>query len=84
VSVILVNVVGWLGMALLIGAFALVSRGSLEGTSRRYQLMNLVGAALLIVNSGYYRAWPSAVLNIVWVGIGVFGFLRSRRAKEAG
>jgi hypothetical protein len=71
-------------MALLIGAFALVSRGTLDGTSRRYQLMNLVGAALLIVNSGYYRAWPSAVLNVIWVGIGIYGLVRSRRAQEAG
>jgi hypothetical protein len=78
--VVLVNVAGWIGMALLLGAFALVSKGTLAGTSRLYQLMNLVGAALLIINSGYYRAWPSAVLNVIWVGIGVFGLLRSRRA----
>jgi hypothetical protein len=30
--------------------------------------MNLVGGALLMVNSGYYGAWPSAALNLVWVG----------------
>jgi hypothetical protein len=83
-TVVLVNVAGWVGMVLLLGAFALVTRGSLEGTSRVYQLMNLVGAALLILNSGYYRAWPSAVLNVVWVGIGVFGLVRSRRVQHAG
>jgi hypothetical protein len=43
--------------------------------------MNVVGAACFIVNSGYNGAIPSATLNIVWAGIGLYTLWRiARRA----
>ena len=74
----LVDIAGWIGMALLIGAYALVTTGSILGPSLRFQLMNLVGGALLMVNSAWYGAWPSAALNLVWVVIGTTGLVRAR------
>lgn len=82
-TVILVNVVGWIGMALLISAYALVTTGRILGPSLTFQLMNLVGGGSLMVNSAYYAAWPSAALNLVWVVIGVVGLARAR-LKAAG
>ena len=85
---VIVNVAGWVGMALLLGAYALVTAGRLPGTGLTFQLMNLVGGALLMVNSAWYGAWPSAVLNLVWVVIGTFGLarwgLRRRGATPEG
>lgn len=40
---VLVNAVGWIGMALLIGAYGLVTAGRILGTSLQFLLMNLVG-----------------------------------------
>jgi hypothetical protein len=77
-TVVIVNVVGWAGMALLIGAYVLVTLGRIAGPGLTFQLMNLVGGALLMVNSAYYGAWPSAALNVVWVIIGVAGLVRAR------
>ena len=82
-TVIVVNVVGWLGMALLISAYALVTTGRLLGPSLTFQLMNLFGGAFLMVNSAYYSAWPSAALNLVWVVIGVVGLTRARLGSSA-
>jgi hypothetical protein len=76
-TVVIVNVVGWIGMALLISAYALVTTGRILGPSLAFQLMNLVGGASLMVNSGYYGAWPSAALNLVWVVIGTVGLTRA-------
>ena len=73
---VIVNIAGWVGMALLLGAYALVTAGRLPGTGLTFQLMNLVGGALLMVNSAWYGAWPSAVLNLVWVVIGTIGLVR--------
>ena len=67
-----------IGMALLIGAYALVTAGRLQGPGLTFQLMNLFGGAFLMVNSAYYGAWPSAALNVVWVIIGVVGLARAR------
>ena len=75
---IIVNVVGWIGMALLISAYALVTTGRLLGPSLTFQLMNLFGGAFLMINSAYYGAWPSAGLNLVWVVIGTVGLTRAR------
>jgi hypothetical protein len=82
-TVVIVNVVGWLGMALLISAYALVTAGRLHGPGLTFQLMNLVGGASLMVNSAYYGAWPSAALNLVWVVIGVVGLARARLRPSA-
>ncbi|KQW48902.1 hypothetical protein ASC77_09285 [Nocardioides sp. Root1257] len=76
-TVLVVNVLGWLGMALLIGAYALVTASRIHATGLVFQLMNLFGGGFLMVNSAYYGAWPSAVLNLVWVGIGTVGLARA-------
>ena len=81
-TVIIINVLGWVGMALLIGAYALVTAGRIHGTGLAFQLMNLFGGAFLMVNSAYYGAWPSAVLNLVWVVIGTVGLARAALGRS--
>ena len=41
---------------------------------------NLTGAAGFIVNSGWNGALPSAVLNVIWMLIGVYALWRNRAA----
>ena len=77
-TVVIVNVVGWIGMACLIGAYVLVTLGRITGPGLTFQLMNLIGGGFLMVNSAYYGAWPSAALNVVWVVIGTVGLVRAR------
>lgn len=80
-TVVIVNVVGWLGMGLLVGAYALVTMGRLRGPGRPFQLMNLFGGAFLMVNTAYYGAWPSTALNAVWFVIGTVGLTRAALAR---
>ncbi|MEP9363812.1 hypothetical protein ABLE68_12665 [Nocardioides sp. CN2-186] len=77
VTVIVVNVLGWAGMALLVGAYALVTVSRIHATGLAFQLMNLVGGAFLMLNTAYYGAWPSTALNFTWICIGAFGLLRA-------
>jgi hypothetical protein len=77
-TVIVINVIGWAGMASLIGAYALVTAGKVQGTSLIFQLMNLFGGLFLMLNSAYYGAWPSVGLNVVWVIVGTVGLVRAR------
>ena len=67
---ILIEIVGWIGAALILGSYVLVSRGKLEGRSRMFQSMNVAGAAGLVVNSAWHAAVPSTVLNVIWLGVG--------------
>lgn len=77
---IIVETIGWSGMLLILLAYILLSTGKLDGRSRAYQWMNVVGAACFIVNSGYNGAIPSATLNVAWAGIGLYTLWRVRRA----
>lgn len=81
--VVAVNVVGWAGMGLLLGAYAMVTAGRLLGTSLLFQLMNLFGGFFLMLNSAWYGAWPSVGLNLVWVVVGTVGLVRARSRPTA-
>jgi hypothetical protein len=76
-----VEVVGWAGAALILGAYALLSAGKLRAESLTYQLMNIFGAAGFMVNSGWNGALPSAALNLIWMGIGIYALLQRRRPQ---
>lgn len=69
--------IGWMGAALLLAAYALVSMGRLSPEGPVFQWLNLLGSAGLTANSGYHQAWPSAILNAVWIGIGCVALARS-------
>lgn len=73
---LVMEVVGWIGGALILAAYAMLTAGRLDAKSPAYQWMNVVGAAGFIANSGWNGAWPSAVLNIIWVAIGVTALIR--------
>ena len=70
------EVVGWIGAALILAAYGLLTAGRLTAKSPAYHWMNVVGALGFIANSGWNGAWPSAILNVIWVGIGVVALWR--------
>ncbi len=74
-----VEVIGWAGAALLLSAYALLSAGRLRAESVRYQLMNVLGSAGFVVNSGWNGAFPSAAMNLIWIGIGLYALRHRRR-----
>jgi hypothetical protein len=83
VTALLIEIAGWLGAALILGSYVLLSLGRLDGRSPTYQWMNVVGAAGFIANSGYNHAIPSAALNVVWMAMGLFTLWRIGRAKDS-
>ena len=71
-----VEVAGWAGASLILGAYLLLSMGRVTGQSMLYQAMNVVGAAGFIVNGWWHGAEPSAVLNVIWMLIGAVALWR--------
>lgn len=76
---LIINILGWTGGVLVLAAYFLVSTRKVEGDAVFYQVLNLVGSALIIVNSFHFGAFPSAGVNGVWIAIAVFALLRPRR-----
>ncbi|MET8143686.1 hypothetical protein ABZU32_25570 [Sphaerisporangium sp. NPDC005288] len=73
---LLIDILGMLGAGVLVYAYAMLSMRRLSGDGLAYQLLNLGGAIALMINSAVHLAWPSALLNLVWCGIGILAVRR--------
>ena len=78
---VFIEVVGWIGVVLILSSYALLSLEKLGPKSPIYQWMNVVGAAGFIINSGAKGAVPSAALNVIWMGIGFYALWKMRAAR---
>ena len=78
---IAVEVAGWAGAVLILGAYALLSAGKLTGRSLSYQLMNVFGAAGFVINGWWHGAIPSAALNVLWLLIGAIASWRIMKRR---
>lgn len=80
---VIVELIGWCAAVLILAAYILLSLGRIAADSVVYQGLNIAGAAGFVVNSGINGAIPSAALNVVWLGIGLYALHRLRRARKA-
>jgi len=71
-----IDIVGWIGSAAVVSAYALISLDKFNSRSRFYQALNLVGSLGLVFNTAYYRAYPSTFVNIVWLVIAALALIR--------
>ena len=69
------DIVGWIGMILVLLAYILLSTNKLNN-GITYQLLNLVAAALMAIGLYPKNAWFSFTLQIVW---GDCGDYRNRK-----
>ena len=78
-----IDVIGWIGAALLLVAYALVSTERWRGRSFRFQLCNALGSVCLIANTAYHGAYPSMAVNVVWVVIAMYALGTGKRIEQA-
>jgi hypothetical protein len=79
---IAVDILGWLGALLLVAAYSLISYGARTGRSPMYQTLNVLGSVLLVVNTAWHHAWPSSVVNVVWIGIALGALARGLKSSS--
>lgn len=75
----LIDILGWVASVLIVGAYFLNIRGRWSAQSKWYILCNLVGGAFFIINTAYHGAYPSALVNVVWVIIAIFSLWKLMR-----
>ena len=80
-NAVTIDILGWVGTALYLVAYALVSWKKVEGDSFLYQGMNIFAGVLLVANTFYWRAYPSLGLNVAWIGIGLVTLGRKRLSR---
>jgi len=72
----LIEIAGWLGVALIFGAYAANVFELLSREDFFYLALNAVGAALVGWNAYVKRAYPPLALEILWVAVSLFGIVQ--------
>lgn len=63
---LLIQIIGWIGTFFVIAAYLLISHKKVDGGSRIYQTMNLLGAIGVGINVFHQHAWPAVALQVIW------------------
>lgn len=71
------DLLGTFGLVNILIAFYLLQKNKLTDDDNIYNLLNLVGSVLVAVYSGYYGAWVSVILNIVWALISIVDMVKN-------
>ena len=79
---ILFDVVGMLGTCLVVGAFFQLQLGKIDATGLGYNMMNLIGAILLLISLLYNFNLASFVIEIFWIGASAIGLYRYKFAAK--
>jgi hypothetical protein len=74
-----ISILGWVGSVLVIGAYGLNSYQKIKSDSLVFQLLNLTGGILLIINSVYKEAYPFTFINTVWVIIAILAIIKIQK-----
>jgi hypothetical protein len=72
-----VEVIGWIGAALILLSFALLTTGRVQARSGLYQGLNIAGSVGFAVNGAWNHAYPSMTMNLIWLVIAIYGLLRA-------
>ncbi|RDS83876.1 hypothetical protein DWU98_06105 [Dyella monticola] len=74
---------GYIGVVLVLLAYLLLQAHKLHGNGLIYQLMNVLGAAgvMLSLVFGAFNA-PAFFMQVAWLLIGIYGITRSARVRR--
>lgn len=72
---VFVEIIGWLGVFLILLAYILVSLGVIDAKAILYQLLNLIGSVGVVCISWLKRDKQPMVLNIIWASIALFALI---------
>ncbi|NNE99319.1 MAG: hypothetical protein HKN25_09905 [Pyrinomonadaceae bacterium] len=81
-----IDVLGWIGALLILLAYALISLKKVEGSSLSYQMMNIFASIFLTMNTAYYGAIPSTLVNMIWAviaAVAIFAIFRNWKRNAA-
>lgn len=75
-------IMGLLGVAINLVAYALLTSGRLLASDARYQLINILGTGGILLSLLAQWNLPSFVANVAWLIIGMAGLVRIKRMRK--
>jgi len=76
------DLVGNLGVLLVLGTYLCVQMGRMDLRTPTYSLANAAGAILILVSLFYDFNLSSFVIEIAWLAISLYGLLRWQRDRR--
>ena len=70
------NLVGWVGVILVVLAYILVSFEMLTPKDLLYQLLNAFGALGILIETFSKKDYQPFWLNIIWLGVAVIAIIK--------
>lgn len=69
------DILGWIGMVLVLIAYVLLSTNKLDN-GKLYQILNLIAALLMAIGLFPKKAWFSFALQVAWAMIAIISFIK--------
>jgi hypothetical protein len=79
---IIIEVIGYIAFVLILGTYYLNMTNKISATSPVYIWGNLIGGLFFVINLYHHRAYPSMILNIVWVLIALMSLLKAKQSAK--
>ena len=76
------NLIGLVGVAIEIVAYALVASGRWSSAQPRYQIVNIVGTSMILYSLMFAWNLPSVVMQIIWIFFSIIGLVRWAVARK--
>ena len=73
------NLVGMVGVALILVSYLLLQTGRMRASEPRYSLANAAGAALVLISLMYEFNLSAAIIESFWLLISLLGLWRALR-----
>jgi len=80
---LLIEIIGWIGAVLIVGAYFFNINGQLKSSSATYIVSNLLGGIFFTINTFVHGAYPSMIVNIIWVIIAIAAILKNTKTRAA-
>ncbi|MBI1393519.1 MAG: hypothetical protein GC152_12325 [Alphaproteobacteria bacterium] len=78
------DLIGLLGAALIVVAYAASQADRLDTRGVAYSAMNLAGAAAILVSLAFAFNLASFAIELVWLVVSVYGLFRAVRRRDGG
>ncbi len=76
------DVIGNIGVALIIITYLLLQLGRMDSASYTYSILNALGAFFVIISLMYDFNMSGFIVEVFWAGISVFGIIRQWRVRH--
>jgi len=73
---VVIETLGWVGVIMIVGAYALNTFGVIESQSIIYAVLNIVGSIGIALDAWFVKNYQPVVLNGIWMIIAIVNIIR--------